>query len=74
MDIKAELEKLVQSIVSDPAKIESFKKDPVSAVKKILGDTAASDLVEQAVAAVKAKLAADDVSGIVGKLGGLFQK
>ncbi|MBQ9414994.1 MAG: hypothetical protein IJU16_07710 [Clostridia bacterium] len=74
MDIKAEMEKLVKSITGDPAKIEEFKKDPIAAVKKYAGAVTPPEMIDQAVAAVKAKIGADKLSGVAGALGGLLNK
>ncbi|MBQ3865568.1 MAG: hypothetical protein II776_01605 [Clostridia bacterium] len=74
MDIKAEVEKVFKSIAGDQGKIDAFKKDPVGAVKKILGDGVAQDLISKIVEGVKAKLTADQLSGVAGKIGGLFKK
>ena len=68
MDIKEQVERIVEKIQKDKALQAQFKKDPVKAVEKLLGVDLPDDMVEKVVAGVKAKLSLDDVSGIVGNL------
>ena len=68
MDIKEQIESIVEKLQKDKALQAQFKKDPVKAVEKLLGVDLPDDMVEKVVAGVKAKLSLDDVSGIVGKL------
>ena len=68
MDIKEQIESIVEKLQKDKALQAQFKKDPVKAVEKLLGVDLPDDLVEKVVAGVKAKLSLDDVSGIVGNL------
>ncbi|MCI6320007.1 MAG: hypothetical protein MR803_01435 [Clostridiales bacterium] len=68
MDIKEQIESIVEKLQKDKALQAQFKKDPVKAVEKLLGVDLPDDMVEKVVAGVKAKLSLDDVSGIVGNL------
>ncbi len=68
MDIKEQIEGIVEKLQKDKALQAQFKKDPVKAVEKLLGVDLPDDMVEKIVAGVKAKLSLDDVSGIVGNL------
>ncbi len=68
MDIKEQIEGIVEKLQKDKALQAQFKKDPVKAVEKLLGVDLPDDMVEKVVAGVKAKLSLDDVSGIVGNL------
>lgn len=74
MDIKATIERAVSSIVGDKSKVEAFKKDPVGTVKSVIGGAVSNDVINQVVTAVRAKLAGNAVSGVIGKIGGLFGK
>ena len=65
MDIKEQIESIVEKLQKDKALQAQFKKDPVKAVEKLLGVDLPDDMVEKVVAGVKAKLSLDDVSGIV---------
>ena len=68
MDIKEQIESIVEKLQKDKALQAQFKKDPVKAVEKLRGVDLPDDMVEKVVAGVKAKLSLDDVSGIVGNL------
>ena len=68
MDIKEQIESIVEKLQKDKALQAQFKKDPVKAVEKLLGVDLPDDMVEKVVAGVKAKLSLDAVSGIVGNL------
>ena len=68
MDIKEQIESIVEKLQKDKALQAQFKKDPVKAVEKLLGVDLPDDMVEKVVAGVKAKLSLYDVSGIVGNL------
>lgn len=68
MDIKEQIESIVEKLQKDKALQAQFKKDPVKAVEMLLGVDLPDDMVEKVVAGVKAKLSLDDVSGIVGNL------
>ena len=68
MDIKEQIESIVEKLQKDKALQAQFKKDPVKAVEKLLGVDLPDDMVEKVVAGVKAKLSLDDVSGIEGNL------
>ena len=68
MDIKEQIESIVEKLQKDKALQAQFKKDPVKAVEKLLGVDLPDDMVEKVVAGVKAKLSLDDVSGFVGNL------
>ena len=68
MDIKEQIESIVEKLQKDKALQAQFKTDPVKAVEKLLGVDLPDDMVEKVVAGVKAKLSLDDVSGIVGNL------
>ncbi len=70
MDVK-EIEKVISSITGSSTKLDAFKKDPIAAVKSVVGSVP-KDVIDKIVAGVKAKLASDDASGIVGKIKGLF--
>ena len=72
MDIKEQIEKIVDKIKDDDALKAQFKKDPIKAVEKLLGVDLPDDLMEKVVAGVKAKLSLDDLSDAAGFLKKLF--
>lgn len=74
MDVKAKIEELVKRIQSDEALQKQFQSEPVKAVESLLGVDLPDDLVKQITEGVKAKLAADKLSGAAGALKNLFGK
>jgi hypothetical protein len=74
-DIKGKIEELVKQIGGDQNLLEQFKKDPIGAVKGLLGNVnLPTEQLEPLVAGIKAKLNLDQAGGILGSLGGLFGK
>lgn len=67
MDIKKSIEELVEKIKNDQALQDSFKKDPIAAVEKLLGIDLPEEQIKQIADGVKAKISLD-------KLGGFFKK
>ena len=74
MDIKAKAEEIISKIKSDKDLAAKFKADPVQAVEGLLGVDLPDDVTEKIVDTVKAKLTADQLTDIAGKLGGMFGK
>ena len=72
MDIKEQITKAAERIASDKTLLEQFGKDPVKAVEKVLGVDLPDEVTEQVIAAVKAGLTADKLSGAVNSLKELF--
>jgi len=73
-DIKEKIEALVKKVTEDEETKKLFQTDPVKAVEKVLGVDLPDEQVKKIVDGVKAKLTADQVSGAVDKLKGLFGK
>ena len=67
MDIKKSIEELVEKVKNDQALQDSFKKDPIAAVEKLLGVDLPEEQIKQIADGVKAKISLD-------KLGGFFKK
>ena len=72
MDIKEKVEEIVKKISGDKDLLEKFKKDPVGAVKGLVGTELPDGALDKVVDAVKAKLGADKLGDIAGKLKKLF--
>ena len=77
LDIKGKIEELVKKISGDKSLLEKFTKDPMGAVKGLLGDVGLpadlpTDQLEGLVSGVQTKLNLDEAGGILGKIGGLF--
>lgn len=54
MDIKEQIEKIVEKVQKDDVLRAQFKKDPIKAVEKVLGVDLPDDVIEKIVAGVKA--------------------
>ena len=72
MDIKEQIEKIVEKVQKDDALQAQFKKDPIKAVEKVLGVDLPDDVIEKIVAGVKAKISVDKVSVVADALKKLF--
>ena len=74
MDVKTQIEKAIATITGDSAKIAAFKKDPVAAVKKVVGDAVSTEIINKIIAGVKAKLAGNKIAGAADAVKNLFKK
>jgi|MucameStandDraft_1065616.scaffolds.fasta_scaffold01567_9 hypothetical protein len=72
MDIRASIEKAVETISQDKALQEQFKTEPVAAIEKLLGVDLPEEAMEKIVAGVKAKLTAGQLAGAADALKKLF--
>ena len=72
MDIKAKINEIVDKIKNNPSLKEDFQKDPEKAIEKVIGVDIPDGMVDKVVDGVKAKLTADKLGGVAGKLKGLF--
>ena len=72
MDIKAQIEKIVEAVTKDDALKEQFQKEPVKAVEKVLGVDLPDDVIEKVIDGVKAKISVDKLSDVAGSLKKLF--
>lgn len=72
MDIKNKINEIVEKIKSNPSLKDDFAKDPEKTIEKLLGVDIPDGVADKVVDGVKAKLSADQLSGIAGKLKGLF--
>ena len=76
-DIKGKIEELVKKISGDKSLLEKFTKDPIAAIKSLLGSVGLpadlpTDQLEGLVSGVQSKLKLDEAGGILGKISGLF--
>lgn len=74
MDIKAKLNELVDKLKSDPKLLQSFQKEPIKTVERLVGIDLPDDQLQGLVTGIKAKLGAADVADKLGQLGKLFGK
>lgn len=72
MDIKEQVNKIVEKVTSDKELQKQFTTDPIGAVESAAGIEIPDEVKNQVVTAVKAKLGADKVAGIADGLKKLF--
>ena len=68
MDIKEQIEKIVERIKNDDDLREQFQKEPIKAVESVLGIDLPDDVIEKVIEGVKAKISLDKIGGIFKKL------
>ncbi len=73
MDIKGQINKIVEEVTKNPNMKEQFEKEPVKAIEKIIGIDLPDDVVMKVIDGVKAKLAVDNVSKAADALKGMFK-
>lgn len=71
-NIKEKIEEIVEKIKNSKDLADLFKDDPIKAIEKVLDVDLPDELLEKVVDGVKAKMAADDVKDVFGKLKKLF--
>ena len=73
MDIKEQINKIVEEVSSNPNIKEQFEKEPVKVIEKVIGVDLPDDVVTKIVDGVKAKMTMDGVSKATGALKGMFK-
>lgn len=73
MDIKAQINKIVEEVSKNPNIKEQFEKEPVKVIEKIVGIDLPDDVVIKIIDGVKAKMTIDGVSKAADALKGLFR-
>ena len=65
MDLKKEIQKIIEKIQNDKNFAANFKKDPVKAIEKLIGVNLPNDQIDTVVAAVKAKVDFDKIGDML---------
>ena len=73
MDIKEQINKIVEDISRNPNIKEQFEKEPVKVIEKVIGVDLPDDVVTKIIDGVKAKLTIDGVSKAADALKGMFK-
>ncbi len=73
MDIKGQIDKVVEEVSKNPNIKEQFEKEPVKVIEKVIGIDLPDDVVMKIVDGVKAKLTMDSVSKAADTLKGIFK-
>ena len=62
MDIKGQINKIIEEISNNPDIKEQFEKEPVKAIEKVIGIDLPDDVVMKIIDGVKAKITVDGIS------------
>lgn len=73
MDIKGQINKIVEEVSSNPDIKEQFEKEPVKVIENLIGIDLPDDVVMNIIDGVKAKLTLDNVSKAADALKGIFK-
>ena len=73
MDIKGQINKIVEEVSKNPDIKKQFEKEPVKVIEKVIGVDVPDDVVMKIIDGVKAKLTMDSVSKATNSLKGLFK-
>lgn len=73
MDIKGQIEKIVEEISKNPNIKEQFEKEPVKVIEQVTGIDLPDDVVMKIVDGVKAKLTVDGISKAADAFKGMFR-
>ena len=72
MDIKDKIEDIVSKIKNDKKFAKKFKEDPIKAVESVFGIDLPDEQIKPLIEGIKAKIAGDKASGILGSIKKLF--
>lgn len=74
MDIKEQINNVVEKVTKDDSFKEQFTKEPVKAVESVLGVDLPDDVINNVIEGVKAKLTGDKLGGVIDSIKGIFNK
>ena len=72
MDIKEQINKVVEEISKNPNIKEQFEKEPVKLIEKLIGVDLPDEIVTKIIDGGKAKLTLDGVSKVADTFKGIF--
>lgn len=72
MDIKEQINKIVDAVTKDETLKAQFQKEPVKAIEKVLGVDLPDDVIEKIIEGVKGKISMDKLSGAADAIKKLF--
>lgn len=73
MDIKEQINKVINEVSKNPDIKEQFEKEPVKVIEKLIGVDLPDDIVMKIIDGVKAKLTLDNVSKVTDTLKEIFK-
>lgn len=74
MDVKGQINKIVEEVSKNPNMKEQFEREPVKVIEKIVGIDLPDDVIMKVIDGVKAKMAVDGASKTIDALKGIFNK
>jgi hypothetical protein len=72
MDIKAQIEKVVEMVTKDKSLLTQFQAEPVKAVEKVIGIDLPDEIINKVVDGVKSKITVDKLSDTFDAIKKLF--
>ena len=72
MDVKEKIEEIVEKLKKNPALLAKFKEEPLEALREVTGLDLPEEQLKPVITGIQAKLGADNVADVLGKLGKLF--
>ena len=72
--MQEKIEKAVKKLLSDKNLMEKFDKNPASVIEELIGVDLPDDMVNEAIAAITAKIKLDQVGDAISGIAGLFGK
>lgn len=72
--MKEKIEAVVKKLLSDKDLMEKFERNPASVIEEYIGVDLPDEMVNEAVAAIKAKIKLEQVGDAISGIAGLFGK
>lgn len=72
--MQEKIEKAVKKLLGDKNLMAKFDKNPASVIEELIGVDLPDDMVNEAVAAIKAKIKLEQVGDAISGIAGLFKK
>lgn len=74
MDIKEQINSVVEKVTKDEAFKEQFTKEPIKAVESVIGVDLPDDVINNVIEGVKAKISVNKIGDALGSIKGIFGK
>ena len=72
--MKEKIEKVVKKLLADKDLMAKFEKNPASVIEEYIGVDLPDEMVNEAIAAIKAKIKLEQVGDAISGIAGLFGK
>lgn len=74
MDIKEQINSVVEKVTKDESFKEQFTKEPIKAVESVLGVDLPDDVIKNVIDGVKAKISVGKIGDALSSITGMFNK